>query len=73
MTDPNPVEQAAMDYAGSMAGELIESYTTTDMAQWEPEQWLEFIAVTCSAYVDYIVTKNSEAAEALGKVAATLP
>lgn len=62
MIDPTEIEIAAMDHAADMAGELIDSYTSTDMATWVPEQWQEFIRTICGAYVDYLVQQDGGSA-----------
>lgn len=54
MTDPTPYEQAAMEHAGGMAGEYLESLGKTDLAKLTPEEWATFINVTCTGYIDSI-------------------
>lgn len=69
MIDPNDIELAAMAHAGSMAGELLDGYTSTDLATWVPEQWEEFIAAICGGYVDYLVERRAAIENAVMKVA----
>lgn len=68
MEDPNFAELAAMEAASIAAGDLIESYGRTDMAQWKNEEWSRFIATVCGAYVDALISQQIDANEAVAKV-----
>jgi len=68
MIDPSDVEQEAIAHAGDMAGELLDTYPTHDLAKWTPEQWETFIATVCGGYVDYLVERRVAVENAVFKV-----
>ncbi|ABK45407.1 hypothetical protein Mmc1_2916 [Magnetococcus marinus MC-1] len=52
MIDPTPREMAAMNAAGPMAGEYIESLGKTDLTQFSVSEFLMLIQVIVTAYLD---------------------
>ena len=52
MVDPTEREQAALNAAGPMAGEYIESLGKTDLVLFSVEEFLELIQVIVSAYLE---------------------
>lgn len=45
--DIAPHEQEAIDYAGNMAGEYLESIGVFSLDKLTPEQWATFAQVMC--------------------------
>lgn len=43
-------EKRAYLYGGQMGGEYLDSIRKTNLAELSPDQWLEFLKVTCAAY-----------------------
>lgn len=70
MTDPNAAEIAAMQHAGAMGGEYLESLGRTDLATLTPEEWHTFIAAVCGGYVDSLLRQHAEVQEAVNKAMA---
>lgn len=70
MIDPSDVEQEAMAHAGDMAGQLLDTYKSTDLATWSGDQWEMFIATVCGGYVDYLVERRAAVENAVFKVSA---
>lgn len=68
LIDANEFELAAMATAANRAGEFIESTQQTDMAQWTPEQWSQFIEVVCGGYVDSLMAQQAAIRGAVAKV-----
>lgn len=54
LIDPTPYEQAAMEHAGNMAGEYLDSLKKTDLAKLSTEEWATFINVVCTGYIEKI-------------------
>lgn len=52
MIDPTPNELAALDYAGDMAGEYLDSIGKTDLAALTRSEWSTLIEVTVTGYCD---------------------
>ncbi|MEG3640706.1 DUF6511 domain-containing protein [Magnetococcus sp. PR-3] len=52
MIDPTPRELAAMNAAGPLAGEYIESLGKTDLARFSVGEFLMLIQVIVTAYLD---------------------
>ena len=52
MIDPTRHERAAMDHAGTLAGEYIESLGRTDLMAWSPEEFATLIEVIVTAFTD---------------------
>lgn len=57
MVDPNEHEQAAIEAAGPVAGEYLESIGKTDLAVLTPDEWLTFLEVVVTAYQDALMTR----------------
>ena len=68
MIDANEHEIAAMMNASDRAGEFIETVGDTDMAEWSPEQWGQFIEVICTGYVDKLIDLRSGIDTAMNKI-----
>jgi hypothetical protein len=52
MIDPNEHELAAMEHAGEMAGEYLDSLGKSDLAAMTADEWRTLIEVICGGYVD---------------------
>lgn len=48
--DIAPHEREAIDFAGSMAGEYLESIGVFSLDKLTPEQWQTFTQVMCANY-----------------------
>jgi hypothetical protein len=68
MVDPNEHELAAMHRAGNAAGEFIDALGRTDMAQWTPTEWVNFVETICGAYVDSLIEQQIGVNAAAAKV-----
>ena len=51
MDEPNEYEISAMNQAGDVAGQYIDTIGRTDMATYTSEEWRGFVAAVCGAYV----------------------
>ncbi len=52
LIDKTEAEKKALEHAGQMAGEHIETLPSTDMARWTMEQWETHIETVVAAFVD---------------------
>lgn len=52
MIDPTPNEIAAMEHAGGMGGEYLDSLAKTDLATLTREEWRTFIEAVVTGYVE---------------------
>ena len=52
MKDPDEYERSAIEHAGTMAGEYLDSLGKTDLATMTREDWQALIAVVCGGYVE---------------------
>jgi hypothetical protein len=68
MIDANEHELAAMMNASDRAGEFIETVGGTDMAEWSPEQWGQFIEVICTGYVNRLIELRAGIDTAMDKI-----
>lgn len=55
MIDPTPNEIAAMEAASPPAGEYIERIGKTDMTTFTYDEWMAFIEIIVTAYVDALI------------------
>lgn len=52
MVDPTPNEQDALEVAGQMAGEFLDSIGKTDLAQLTVEEWESLLESVVTGYTD---------------------
>ena len=52
MIDPTPQEQEAINRAGELAGEYLESIGKTDLAKLEVDEWQTFLEAVVTGYTD---------------------
>lgn len=52
MIDPTKHEIEAMEHAGDMAGEYLDSLGKTDLAKMSQDEWRTLIEVVCGGYVE---------------------
>lgn len=64
MIDPSEHEIEAMLAASAPAGEYLESIGQTDLAQLDENQWMTFIEVVCTNYVDKLRSLKAADGEA---------
>lgn len=65
MDEPNEYEISAMNQAGDVAGQYIDTIGRTDMATYTAEEWRGFVAAVCGAYVDALMQQQITANIAL--------
>lgn len=58
--DAQPEEKAAAAYAGSKAGEYLESIGVFDLSELTEEQWQTFCEVMCLNYVSKKLEKYQQ-------------
>lgn len=68
MIDANKIELEAMDRASAKAGEFLASMPTTDLAQFEVEQWKHLIDVIITGYVEHLQSAKMQINDAVMKV-----
>ncbi len=54
MIDPTPNEQAAILFAGTMGGEVLDSLGRTDLALLNEAEWLTFVEAIVTGYCDHL-------------------
>lgn len=52
MIDPTAHEIEAMEHAGAMGGEYLDSLGKTDLAKLSQDEWRTLIEVICGGYVE---------------------
>lgn len=67
MIDPTEQEKAAVEHAGQMAGEYLDSIRKTDLAKLSHEEWDTFCRVMCGAFIEK-VSETSKIWEALASI-----
>src|SRR5690348_11469507 len=68
LSDPTPVEIAAMKYAGEQGGEYLDSISKTDLASLTSDEWSTFIGCVCGGYVTHILNTRSDAVESAARM-----
>jgi hypothetical protein len=66
LVDPTHNELAAIEHAGMMAGEYLDSLGRTDLASLEVNEWLTFLEVVVTAFSDRL--RDFERQEAQKKI-----
>lgn len=66
--DPNDFEAVAIDTAGSLGGAYVDEIGLTDLSQWSPEQWKEFVSVICAGYVSSLQDQQDKISRAISKI-----
>jgi hypothetical protein len=64
LVDPTHNELAAIEHAGTMAGEYLDSLGRTDLATLEVNEWLCFIEIIVTAFSDRLRDFERQAAQA---------
>jgi hypothetical protein len=62
--DLTPNEIKALEHAGDMAGEYVESLGRTDMAQFSREEWMTMIEVIVGGFSEKLGELNDKAKSA---------
>ena len=52
MIDPSDNEKKAMETSSERAGEYLEWLKKTDMAEFSPKEWSDFVEVIVSGYIE---------------------
>lgn len=68
LSEPTQFERAAMDHAGDMGGEYLESIRKSDLATMTLDEWHTFISCVCGGYVDSLLNARAEVIESAAKV-----
>jgi hypothetical protein len=71
--DPNDIELIAMQRAGNLAGEYLDTLKSTDLAAFSAEQWNSLIQTVCMGYVTSLVELRLDADTAMRKVEEPVP
>jgi hypothetical protein len=73
MIDPTPNEQQALQTAGDLAGEYLDSLGRTDLALLTPAEWATLLEVIVTGFSDSLRTLCARDGERIDRFTPEMP